>query len=180
MMKQFCRNSMLIVLTVLLASSFTGFTAFAAGKDSVEPVQSVAVVDGNGKSVGGGLGLEGFSIATVVFGVNGEMVLVRVNHDRIGNVADDQPQLIFESANCVGPAFSPNPIPAPSLAPNHLLSNTLVYAYDPPTTTIIRSVNKANNGVNNCQTVGPFQATATPLRLLIDLATQFQPPFTMR
>jgi hypothetical protein len=144
-------------------------------------VQSLTVLDGNAKRVGNVLGFgPAAGVATVSFRVNGELVVISVNHDGFtinSSFTNGPGSLIFESTNCMGTAFAVFGPPGPSLAPLHLLSGTLLYAWDGPQTTIIEK-SQLDNGI--CQTEGPGQTVGTPLRLVIDLSTQFKPPFTMK
>ena len=179
MTKQFGKNTLLAALTLLLICGLASHRAYAADdkdKDSIQPVQSLTVFDVNGKKVGGVLDAT-VTIATVAFRVNGELVILDLTHDHFGGTSQG-PSLLFESTNCMGTAFVISGPPGPSLAPLHILSGTLLYDYTATSTTITA---KSQLDGSNCQAISPYQPPPVlPLRLLIDLSTQFTPPFIMK
>ena len=193
-MKNLRENFLLAALSVLLGFSFTGYKAYAQNKDNqdaLQPVQGLTVFDAKGKRVGNVLGFTldtgGFwgGAATVALRVGGELVILYVTPDGFtgsehGFTKNMNP-LYFESSGCTG-AASMNPQTVnPALAPPHILHGTKLYAFDgPPRTVIVGSLGYSDIRDNPCQPVNPHEILAQPLRFLIDLGTQFQPPFTMK
>ncbi|OFV90947.1 MAG: hypothetical protein A3H28_03510 [Acidobacteria bacterium RIFCSPLOWO2_02_FULL_61_28] len=195
MMRQ--RKSLLLAaLTFFLGCSFLSPGGKAEEK-TIQPVQNLTIFDGGGKRVGTVLGfnfestggLQGFvqgGDATVAMRIAGELVILYVRLDRFigkeqGFTLDyTNATLRFESSNCAGTPYipAPNVPPTPPLAPLHVLNGTRLYALGgPPRSIVLRSIEQNSS----CSPVNPVESVQEqPLRFLIDLSTQFQPPFTMR
>ena len=173
------------VFLAVIGCSFARQQVRAEEKDinPLQTIQTLTVFDANGKRVGNVITLFG-TYASVAFRIRGEIVVLGVSSvqfEGTNGLAERNSSLTFESANCTGMPFYPrsNPFP-PGLAPFHILDGSKLYTVDgPPRTAIIRSTGSTSfPGV--CGPIGSFQATQLPLRFLIDLATQFQPPFTLK
>ena len=188
-MKKVLRTrSLLAVLSLLLGCGLTAYRANSEEKltkDGLQPVQGLAVFDAKGKKVGNVLGIQGPD-ATIAFRANGELVVANVDffgftshNGGFTHVLEPNANVFFfESSSCVDTPFIPLGFGGTSLAPLHILDGTKLYTSGGPQTNMI--VRAQGSGGSCVPAVNPWQSPATPLRLLIDLGTQFQPPFTLR
>ena len=181
-------STVLFVRGVILLGSLT--MAMIASAESpqqgLQPVQNRTVIDGIGKRVGMLLGWAGSTaVPTVAFKFRGRLVFLGIEPHKLsgGFLTAEYTNLMFESANCTGTAFVPFGTVNMSLAARNLLDGTKLYAYDfagPAQNIIVRSSGSTSDPSNPCQSVASSQANGLPLRFLVDLADEFQPPFTLR
>ena len=92
---------------------------------------------------------------------------------------------IFESSNCTGTGFiTPgwaSTAHSNGFVPIHFLEGKKLYGLGgAPKAVVIGSQETYVAPNYTCVSFSPYQVTLQPLRFLIDLSTQFQPPFTMR
>lgn len=184
-MNELRKYVILAIVSVLFLLSFASHKTYAEDKDRPQPVQGLTVFDANGKRVGSVLGFGGTSeLPTVAFRVDGRLVILNVGRNRFeqsGFTGDfTTGSFLYESANCVGAPFFVL-LPPDTSSPFHILNGTKLYALaGAPKTIIVSSEGITTFTNSSCSPVSPFQAVARPLRLLIDLADHFQPPFTLR
>jgi hypothetical protein len=188
-MKQLREYMLLAALSVLLLHSFTSYKAYAQNKgkqDALQPVQGLTVFDGNGKRVGTVLGFAGGSGAfpSVAFRLDGRLIILNVERHRFtgSGFTGTFGSFYFESANCTGTPFVPGPAGSgDTLAPGHILDGTFLLAPDGAARTIIVRSQGSTSLPTQCEIhATPFPSVASPWRFLIDLADEFQPPFTLR
>ncbi|OFW39298.1 MAG: hypothetical protein A3J28_17635 [Acidobacteria bacterium RIFCSPLOWO2_12_FULL_60_22] len=184
MMKKLRSGSLLAVVSIFLGCGFLSYETHA--QNNLQPVERVTVYDANAKRVGVVLGFHpgaGLGIPIIAFRVDGRLATLLVEPHRFFGfgATGSAGNLLFESANCAGTPFLSG-APSPSLAVNNVLDGTKLYANEYPTqrTIIVRSQGSTSQSNVPCEPVNPFQVVASPLRFLIDLGTQFQPPFTLR
>ena len=178
------RNILLVVLVSLLFE-----ISFAAqhtdARENVQPVENLSVVDGRGRRVGNVLGFRE-QIAKIALRIDGELAILNVSPQGFtgdgGGFLFNSGPFYFESTNCTGTPFdqSGGGEPPLALAPVHLLDGTKLYSRaGSPRSIIVRSWGSTSSS-GWCQPLNSFQQMASPWRFLIDLSTQFQPPFTLR
>ena len=179
------RRFLMGILLIFLGYNLAATEAYAKEKNSPQPVQSLAVFDAQGKRVGNVLGFVGV-IAKVAYRIDGELVILNVGRQGFtgdgGGFLQNFGSFYFESVNCTGTPFDTSGGGAPSIlmAPAHLLDGTKLYSYGGPPKTIIVRSQGSTSSPSWCQPLSSFQQVASPMRLLIDLADHFQPPFTLR
>ena len=165
---------------LLLGCSLAGYKAYGNDKDPIQPAQNLTIFDSKGKKVGNFLGFSS-GAAIVAFRVNAELVVLYIHTFGYadGGFLMRNSDLYFESSNCTGTPFNSSG-GLVGLAPFHILDGTKVYSLDGPLKTIIPKSRGSTSYPDTCQPVDPGPTNATPLRFLIDLGTQFQPPFTLK
>lgn len=164
----------------------------SAQKPQVAPTQQLTVYDADNRKVGvvsGGNYTYGQFVPLVPFKVDNIPFLLEVFRDGIrlnGTV-------VYESTNCSGPPLvfsynsSPSSLPQSAVG----LPGTTIYVENgPPRTITVRSYSTAPVGwldykpqpPSSCVPTLPelFPGVAYPGRALIDLNTQFRPPFIVR
>ena len=187
---RFGKEPMLAVLALAFLLNFSSQRAIAqdrGDKDTLQPVQGLTVFDANSKRVGAVLGFTGSNgnDTVVAFRFRGELIIIAID----GNGLRFAPSpfgwganpFFFESSNCMGTPFELASSTRPTLAPSIFLMGSNLYTPDgPPRNIIARSRKSMNFPDNPCFPVNSLATTGIPWRFLIDLGTQFQPPFTMR
>ena len=184
-MKNLRKGLLLISIFLLLGCSFVVYKAYAedkANKGRLLPANDLTVFDGTGKRVGTVLGFWGTN-ATIAFRLDGEMVIIGVNRERfdfVNGYTSRDLEFYFESSNCTGTPFTTwTGGTTTQLAPIHVIDGTNLYGLDSLTSIIVKSRGSIINP-SICTPLNSFQTNSFPLRFLIDLNTQFQPPFTVR
>ena len=177
-MREFQQSSLTLAWLVLFGCGLL------AVEDTLQPVQGLTVFDAKGKRVGTVIGFGNTTeLPTVAFRVHGRLVILKVDRDRFTNSRFAVTNSIFfESGNCTGTAFaSMEPLSDTfTLAPIHILNGMGVYAFNGPRRTVVVGSQKSSDSPNQCMALSSYEDFLVPLRLLIDLGTQFQPPFTLR
>jgi hypothetical protein len=145
---------------------------------TLQSVNGFTVVDAAGKTVGRTLGIEETGRVSVGFTVDGHSFAIRVDQNRFAFKGSDD-RLFFESGDCSGTPFifsdNYNPLPEVVITP----PGSTVYISDssvaPPDVTVGSC--RSSDGMCNtqCGSLGPGRLT--PAMKLIDLQTQFTPPF---
>jgi hypothetical protein len=168
------QNSAVIWVVVVL--SFVSLIASAPAQ-TLQSVNGFTVVDAAGKTVGRTLGIEETGRASVGFTVDGHSFAVWVDQDRFAFKGVND-QLFFESGDCSGTPFmssSTNLLPEVVITP----PGSTVYIPDssePPRDVTVRSC-YSSDGICNTP-CGAFEpGRMAPAIELIDLKTQFTPPF---
>lgn len=168
------------VAVVLLGYGFLRLES--QGPDGVQPVDRLTVVDAKGKRVGNALGFDG-SLPSIAFRIERSLVLLTVNYNRFeGNrFTLRTSDLLFESTNCTGtPYLAGEGAYEPDL-PHHVLLFTKLFAPDGDRRrVVIRSQGIPNGSGGTCRPYVLEYPAALPLRFVIDLANEFQPPFTLQ
>jgi len=183
-MKKLQRNILLLVL-LALGSSLMTYKVYAQ-TSTVQPVQGLEVFDSKGKRVGNVLGFHPSRLPVVSCSVGGRLVILAADSDRftanpniVGSL--ETFNLFFESVNCSGTPFVGfDTSTVISLVPITVLYVTggagKLYVPDGLAQTI--TVKSFTSGTDCIEADGPIP-DATPVRLILDLATQFQPPFRL-
>ena len=165
-------RALLIVVVVLLLSASAAFALSAR----VEPVKSLAVYDANGRLVGEVFDAE-LPNPVVVINVDGIPVALTVSKSALGPAGNTSlGSLYFESADCTGPAFTDTRGTDELFQPVVQQDTRLYSLAESEQATNIRSF-LHSDGV--CELFA-FDGAMTPVAQLVDLATQFQPPFELR
>ena len=184
-MKNLRKGLLLTSVFLLLGCSFASYKAYAEDKTNkgrLQPANDLTVFDGTGKRVGIVLGFFGTN-ATVTFRLDGEVVIIGVNRERfdfVNGYTSRDLEFYFESSNCTGMPFTIWSGGTTQLAPIHVIDGTNLYGLDGPLKSIIVRSRGSIVNPSICTPVNSFQWNSFPLRFLIDLSTQFQPPFTVR
>jgi len=167
-------NSLFILCMVQLSAG-----QGRGASNGLEPAQSLTIFDGRGKRVGNVLALHQQG-PVVGFKIQGELVLLTVEQGKLGGgyLTAEYSSLYFESDNCTGTPFVPLSLGS-SVSPVHLLDGSKLYSFEAPKAVIIRSQGSTSAPNVPCSPTST-QGTMPALRLLIDLKSEFNPPFTMR
>jgi len=188
-MEKLRKNFLLIAISILLSYCFTSYTVHAQNRgnqDALQPVQGLSIFDAKGKRVGTVLGSTGYNgiPPSVAFRLDGRLIILEVERHRFtGNgFTRTFSSFYFESDNCTGTPFVSGPAESgDTLAPHHILDGNVLLAPDGATRNIIVKSQGSTNLPNQCEIhATPFPSLASPWRFLVDLSTQFQPPFTMK
>jgi hypothetical protein len=170
-----------------------GVTSLAHASKSIQPQHELTVFDAEGQKVGDVLGFVGWEgtgapaqtpIPVVALRVDGDLVILQIGRD---GALDPPPggvqgiALYFESPDCTGTPFLASGLllPEGSPLPATYLAGQQVFVQDgPPQTLVVASSFDPSSG--SCNPFEPTEVSTLRLRFLIDLTTEFTPPFTVR
>jgi hypothetical protein len=175
------RYRLIVPLALLLALTTSSLVVWSADQ-KVRPVREITVVDARGRIVGA---LYEPTIPTVVVRVGELPVALQASRHFLGPIGHTfGSDLSFESADCTGQTFGQNVFG--SASPNDLfpivaMNNTSLFRASGETrTVIVRSFIGFSDTPPPCVEVEPTPADLMPYALLADLASEFQPPFSLR
>lgn len=174
-------NSRPRFLLAIGAMAISALQVSAAGAQSFQPIDQLAVVDSNGKTVGKLIDLyKGNSgSAIVALKANDFIFTVWIHRD-----AFEAADLCFESADCSGPALSCDCFDPPLLGAAQAVISTpgnTLYAPAAGATPRPVTLQSTLSSDGTCQNLaGGFTCdVALPIQPLIDLNTVFTPPFRL-
>jgi len=182
---RYCRRKILLsVASIALGTSLMSYKAYAQANVPLQTTERLQVFDSNGKRVGNVLGFAGDPSSSVIpviaFYVDKILVplgVIREMFVPVGRlVGSDSRTLVSESTTCSGSLFAVTS-DLPTLADRNFLYVQRVYTATGPAGTVIAKSSPESDGI--CSTFPPIQLTAVPVRLLVDLSTQFKPPYEL-
>ncbi len=141
--------------------------------------------DNDGKRIGNIVGLEG-PYPMVSLSVGKDLVILTLGRDGVlatsGGVTGIG--LYFTSSDCSGTPFLANgnllPEPPSPLLPTYLFGQRVFAPSGPPQTLTVRSTVGDPMNPTACISFPAYEVFTMPLQLLIDLTTQFTPPYSVR
>jgi len=136
----------------------------------------LSVVDANGKTVGWAVGTDSMS-AHVPFRVGDVSIVLRVYRNGIQDSGEGGP--IFESADCSGSAYLLGAVYPYTLFPRTVVAGPgyRVYVADLAAPTVEFTPRSQLNEAGECQPNVTSPQPGVAVSLLIDLSTEFTPPF---
>ncbi len=179
-------------------------TSVAYGQARLQPVERLTIFDAGGRVVGNIVGFSDFGGGFPFFGpftgdpagpfnfagkppvfqplvafrVDSILLVLGVERRRF---LGSENQLVFESADCSGTPFFDTEV---SMVPRTAVRNHTVYVPDPNSghrLITVRSFLFDLNADPFCEQLPePFSQDGIPAQSVIDLSTQFTPPFTVR
>jgi len=178
------RFGVLAVAVVLIGYGFLRLES--QGPNGVQPVDRLTVVDAKGKRVGGVLGFKDSGLPMIALRIERRLVILGVSNIRFEETRFTLRfnEFRFESANCTGTPYLAGygGFFDDDMAPQYVLHYTKLFAPDGDRRrVVIRSQGPAANVPGtSCRPDTGEWPDALPLRFVIDLANEFQPPFTLQ
>lgn len=156
-------------------------SAALALSSRVEPAKSLAVHDANGRLIGDVLETAG-GHAVVVVRVDETQAFLVVSregfvHESAANTFPNQ--LVFESGDCTGPPFATAFSDPTDLIAVVLINGTKLYSPGPFSSAQTIEVRSVLHPDGLCEEA-EFDGMFPPAELLVDLAVEFQPPFSLQ
>jgi len=171
-------RSLLLVAVVLIVSGSA--TALAFGWQSgVRPVKTLSVHDANGRLVGQVLETrDGAAVVAVQVGAGQAFLVLGRNQIEDIPVGNTIPQrVVFESEDCTGEPYAEAFTDENNLFPVVIKTGSKLYSLSGSGQTVqVRSVLETDGLCGQLE----FETFASPTEQLADLASEFQPPFTVR